>query len=76
MAELKKLRTMSPMSAEATVVRNYLDWMLSIPWKQAHQDQQRHRVRREGAQRRPLRPGEGQGAHPRVPRRAAARRRR
>jgi ATP-dependent Lon protease len=33
MAELKKLRSMSPMSAEATVVRNYLDWMLSIPWK-------------------------------------------
>ncbi|MGE0501974.1 MAG: endopeptidase La [Rhizobiaceae bacterium] len=31
-AELKKLRTMSPMSAEATVVRNYLDWILSIPW--------------------------------------------
>ena len=30
--ELKKLRNMSPMSAEATVVRNYLDWMLSIPW--------------------------------------------
>jgi ATP-dependent Lon protease len=32
MAELKKLRQMSPMSAEATVVRNYLDWMLGIPW--------------------------------------------
>ena len=31
-AELKKLRQMSPMSAEATVVRNYLDWMLGIPW--------------------------------------------
>ena len=31
-AELKKLKSMSPMSAEATVVRNYLDWMLSIPW--------------------------------------------
>ncbi|MDE1967748.1 MAG: LON peptidase substrate-binding domain-containing protein, partial [Alphaproteobacteria bacterium] len=33
MGEVKKLRTMSPMSAEATVVRNYLDWMLSIPWQ-------------------------------------------
>ncbi len=31
-AEMKKLRTMSPMSAEATVVRNYLDWLLTIPW--------------------------------------------
>ena len=31
-AELKKLKNMSPMSAEATVVRNYLDWMLNIPW--------------------------------------------
>ncbi|NDB67975.1 MAG: endopeptidase La [Methylocystaceae bacterium] len=32
LAEFKKLRQMSPMSAEATVVRNYLDWILSIPW--------------------------------------------
>jgi len=32
LAELKKLKNMSPMSAEATVVRNYLDWVLSMPW--------------------------------------------
>ena len=39
--ELKKLRSMSPMSAEATVVRNYLDWLLNIPW------QKRSRVKRD-----------------------------
>ncbi len=46
-AELKKLKSMSPMSAEATVVRNYLDWMLSIPW------QKRTKIRRDikGAER-------------------------
>ncbi len=33
LAEMKKLKTMSPMSAEASVIRNYLEWMLSIPWK-------------------------------------------
>ena len=40
-AELKKLKSMSPMSAESTVVRNYLDWLLSIPWKK------RTRVRKD-----------------------------
>ena len=34
-AELKKLKNMGPMSAEATVVRNYLDWILAVPWKKA-----------------------------------------
>ena len=34
-AEVRKLRNMSPMSAESTVVRNYLDWLLSIPWGKA-----------------------------------------
>jgi ATP-dependent Lon protease len=34
LAELNKLKLMSPMSAEATVVRNYIDWMVSVPWKQ------------------------------------------
>ena len=34
-AELKKLRTMSSMSAEASVIRNYLDWIVTIPWRKA-----------------------------------------
>jgi ATP-dependent Lon protease len=33
LGEMKKLKMMSPMSAEATVVRNYLDWLLAVPWK-------------------------------------------
>ena len=41
LTEVRKLRTMSPMSAEATVVRNYLDWILSIPW------QKRSKVKRD-----------------------------
>lgn len=40
-SELNKLKMMSPMSAEATVVRSYIDWMVSVPWKQ------KNRVRRD-----------------------------
>src|SRR5512137_1521570 len=36
--ELKKLKMMSPMSAEATVVRNYIDWVLSLPWEEKTQE--------------------------------------
>ena len=39
-AELNKLKMMSPMSAEATVVRNYIDWMINVPWK--HKTKVRH----------------------------------
>lgn len=39
LAELHKLKSMSQMSAEATVVRNYLDWMLSVPWKKRNKIQ-------------------------------------
>lgn len=39
MSELNKLKMMSPMSAEATVIRNYLDWMLSVPWKKRNRIQ-------------------------------------
>jgi ATP-dependent Lon protease len=40
-SELNKLKMMSPMSAEATVVRNYIDWMLNVPWKK------RSRIRKQ-----------------------------
>jgi ATP-dependent Lon protease len=40
--ELKKLKQMSPMSAEATVVRNYLDWVLALPWEEKTED--RHNI--------------------------------
>lgn len=39
LSELQKLKMMSPMSAEATVIRNYLDWMLSVPWKRKNKIQ-------------------------------------
>lgn len=39
LAELQKLKMMSPMSAEATVIRNYLDWMLMVPWKKKNKIQ-------------------------------------
>ncbi|ETO93794.1 endopeptidase La [Legionella oakridgensis] len=39
LSELQKLKLMSPMSAEATVIRNYLDWMLSVPWKKKNKIQ-------------------------------------
>ncbi len=41
--EIKKLKLMSPMSAEATVVRNYIDWVLSLPWQEYSED--RHDVK-------------------------------
>lgn len=45
--EIKKLKSMSPMSAESGVVRNYIDWMLSLPWAQYTQDRNDVKVARE-----------------------------
>ena len=70
--ELKKLRMMSPMSAEATVVRNYIDWILSLPWYEETKDRLDVDRGRARPRRGPLRAQEGQGAHPRVPRGAGA----
>ena len=72
-AELKKLRQMSPMSAEATVVRNYLDWLLVDSVEQALQGQEGPQRRRGGARQRAFRPREGQGAHRRISRGAEPR---
>jgi ATP-dependent Lon protease len=45
--ELKKLKLMSPMSAEATVSRNYIDWLLSLPWGEKTKDN--HDIKRPSA---------------------------
>ena len=44
MQELKRLEMMPPMSAESTVSRNYLDWLLAVPWKKKIQGNSRHRA--------------------------------
>ena len=72
-SELAKLKLMSPMSAEATVVRNYIDWLVKCPWRKRTKVKHDLAGAETGAERRPLRAREGQGAHRRVPRRAAAR---
>ncbi len=47
MQELKRLEMMPPMSAESTVSRNYLDWLLAVPWKKRSQGNPRHQARRK-----------------------------
>ena len=65
-AELKKLRQMSPMSAEATVVRNYLDWLLSIPWNKRSKIKKDLNCRRKRPRQRAFRSRKSQGAHHRI----------
>ena len=71
--EIKKLKMMSPMSAEATVVRNYIDWLLDMPWHGQNGQQAHHEGVRGHPRRGSLRAQEGQGADPRVSGRAVAR---
>ncbi len=58
MQELKKLEAMPPMSAESTVSRNYLDWLLAVPWKKRSKEIRSLDNAEKGPQLRPLRPGE------------------
>ena len=55
MQELKRLEMMPPMSAESTVSRNYLDWLLAVPWKKKLEGNSRHQARRDDSFRRSLR---------------------
>ena len=71
--EIKKLRQMSPMSAEATVVRNYLDWLLSIPWNKKSKIKKDLTLAEQILDADHYRPREGQGTHRRIPCGTAAR---
>jgi ATP-dependent Lon protease len=71
-SELKKLRLMSPMSAEATVVRNFIETLIGLPWRKKTRISKDLHGRKVSTGS--LRPGQGQGTHRRVPCRATARR--
>ncbi len=72
--ELARLEVMPTMAPEYTVLRTYLDWMRGPALVRPERRQRRPAGRREDPRPQPLRPGQGQGAHPRVHRRAPARR--
>ena len=71
--ELKRLESMPPMSAEATVSRNYLDWLIAMPWAKKTRERKDLLGAEKILNEDHSRAREGQGAHRRVPGRAPAR---
>jgi ATP-dependent Lon protease len=70
--ELNRLKTIPAASSEYTVARTYLEWIADLPWSKKTDDNLDIENAKADPQRRPLRPREGQEAHPRVPRGAQA----
>ena len=70
--EFSRLEAMPPMSAESTVSRTYLDWLINVPWKNRSEEIEDLNRSRKDAERRSLRPRKDQGTHPGISRRPPA----
>ncbi len=74
MREMRKLRRMSPLSPESTVARNFIDWIVALPWTERTDDVLDVAHARRDSRRGSLRARGSEGSHPRLHRRAVARR--
>ena len=70
--ELSRLERLPPQAAEHGVIRTYLEWLATLPWSKSSEDDLDLKKARTPARQGPLRHGEGEGPHPRVPRGAQA----